>query len=167
MTKTGGGWQFLRDYTVIYVCLEGETERVIKCKSKKEHLVHKGFRICKFTEQLLIIGSMDGLRASENSIQIHVWFLHVNIHISEASVHNFHQDKKKSVCPGQVTQLVGMSWKSCMFDPRLEHVWEAFRLMFLSHIDVSLSVSLKSINISLGEDFKKGCEKKEKQKSGW
>ena len=99
MTKTGGGWQFLRDYTVIYVCLEGETERVIKCKSKKEHLVHKGFRICKFTEQLLIIGSMDGLRASENSIQIHVWFLHVNIHISEASVHNFHQDKKKKCVP--------------------------------------------------------------------
>ena len=46
------------------------------------------------------------------------------------------------------------TYLGCRFKPQWRHVWEANRSMFLSHIDVSLSLplSLKSINISSDED---------------
>lgn len=58
MIKNGDACQFMRECIVIYVCMEGDREEkiVIKCKSEKEHLLHKGFRICKSTKQFLIIG---------------------------------------------------------------------------------------------------------------
>ena len=49
-----------------------------------------------------------------------------------------------------------------LFDPWTGHVWEAI-LQYFSHIDVSLcfSLSFKSVNIFLGEDFKRStnCRK--------
>ena len=45
MNKDNSG-QFMSKYTVMCMCLEGEIqseERVIKCKSEEEYLLHKGF----------------------------------------------------------------------------------------------------------------------------
>lgn len=51
-------------------------ELVTKRKSKKEHLLHKGFHICKPTEPLLVIGVgwWVDLRSSENSLKVQIWF---------------------------------------------------------------------------------------------
>lgn len=49
MINKHDGRQFTSEYTVMCVCIEGETERarkrerVIKCKSEEQHLLHKRF----------------------------------------------------------------------------------------------------------------------------
>ena len=79
--------------------------------------------------------------------------------------------------PGQVAQLIGEhrpvhqkfagsipsqnTYLSCLFNPLLGCIQEAtsqcnsLTSMFLSHLPLSLSVSLSSINISLDKDFLK------------
>ena len=88
--------------------------------------------------------------------------------------------KRVKISPGWVAQLVGVlshtpkgwgfnsgqdTYLGCGFDPQLGHVREATNQCLSLTLMLSTPLSLKLINISLGEDFRKYALKKNQSKN--